>query len=95
MTEYKKNCGCNNYYKKKEKKEKKKKYHEKTNYKKLTNFPICEQQYYAPLPNLAFKPSTEFIRPIEWFAPGSVQTSCSICSTVKPIYIKPYTYYCC
>ena len=96
MTEYKKNCGCNNYKKKekKEKKEKYNKYHEKKNYKKLTNFCVCEQQFYTPLPNLATRPLTESIRPIEWFAPGSVQTCCSICPTIKPIYIKPYHNYC-
>ena len=55
----------------------------------------CEQLFYAPLPNLPIRPPTQFITPGEWFAPGSVQSCCSICSTVKPVYATPCTGYCC
>jgi len=61
----------------------------------------CEQLFYSPLPNLAVRPPTERIGSVEWFAPGSVQACCSICSTVKPVYACTYQYsypyagYCC
>jgi hypothetical protein len=48
----------------------------------------CKQLFYAPLPNLPSKPQTQTqtLTPVEWFAPGSVQSYCSICSSVKPVY---------
>jgi len=46
----------------------------------------CEQLFYAPLPNLPIRPPTERITPLEWFAPGTVKTCCSITSTIRPIY---------
>ena len=55
----------------------------------------CEQLFYSPLPNLATRPLTQTVTPIEWFAPGSVQSCCSICSSVKPVYSSPCTGYCC
>ena len=55
----------------------------------------CTQLFYAPLPNLPSKPPTQTIGRIEWFAPGSVQSCCSICSSVKPRYDIPCTGYCC
>ena len=46
-----------------------------------------EQKIYLPLPNLPTQPvGGERIGTINWFAPGSVQCCCSICSTVQPIY---------
>lgn len=55
----------------------------------------CEQLFYAPLPNLAIRPPTQTVTTGEWFAPGSVQSCCSICSSVKPVYATPCTGYCC
>lgn len=55
----------------------------------------CEQLFYAPLPNLPSRPLTQTVTPGEWFAPGSVQSCCSICSSVKPTYATPCTGYCC
>lgn len=55
----------------------------------------CEQLFYAPLPNLPSRPPTQYITPGDWFAPGSVQSCCSICSSVKPVYASPCTGYCC
>lgn len=55
----------------------------------------CEQLFYAPLPNLPSRPPTQTVTPSEWFAPGSVQSCCSICSSVKPVYASPCTGYCC
>lgn len=55
----------------------------------------CEQLFYTPLPNLAVRPPTQSITTSEWFAPGSVQSCCSICSSVKPLYATPCTGYCC
>ena len=55
----------------------------------------CEQEFYSPLPNLAVRPQSEQVLPLEWFAPGSVQACCSICSTVKPVYANTCTGYCC
>ena len=46
----------------------------------------CEQTFYSPLPNLPVRPPTERVTPLDWFAPGTVQACCSICSTVKPVY---------
>lgn len=55
----------------------------------------CEQLFYAPLPNLPTRPPTQTVTPIEWFAPGSVQSCCSTCSSVKPVYSTPCDGYCC
>ncbi len=55
----------------------------------------CEQLFYSPLPNLPSRPPTQTVTTGEWFAPGSVQSCCSICSSVKPIYATPCSGYCC
>lgn len=49
----------------------------------------CEQKYYFPLPNLPSQPVSERVGPLNWLAPGSVQSCCSICSTVRPVYANP------
>ena len=54
----------------------------------------CEQLLYSPLPNLPSRPPTQTVTPGEWFSPGSVQSCCSICSSVKPVYASPCTGYC-
>lgn len=56
---------------------------------------VCEQLFYSPLPNLPSRPPTQTVTPGEWFAPDSVQSCCSICSSVKPVYETPCTGYCC
>ena len=55
----------------------------------------CKQLFYAPLPNLSSKPPTQTVTPGEWFAPGSVQSCCSICSSIKPVYETTSNGYCC
>lgn len=55
----------------------------------------CEQLFYSPLPNLNVRPPTEQVNTLEWFAPGSVQVCCALCSTVKPVYPTPCRGYCC
>ena len=61
--------------------------------KKIVNYKAnscdCELNYYFPLPNLPTQPLTERVTPLSWFTPGSVQSCCSICSTVKPVYVNP------
>jgi len=50
----------------------------------------CEPKYYFPLPNIPSQPvGGSRVRPEAWLAPGSVQSCCSICSTVKPVYANP------
>lgn len=53
----------------------------------------CEQKYYFPLPNLPSQPvmsvGSMSVKTGDWFAPGSVQACCSICSTVQPVYANP------
>ena len=50
----------------------------------------CEQKFYFPLPNLPSQPVGGLkVSSGVWFAPGSVQSCCSICSTVKPVYTNP------
>lgn len=46
----------------------------------------CEQLFYEPLPALPMRPLTQQPILLDWLTPGSVQTCCSICSTVKPNY---------
>lgn len=48
----------------------------------------CEQLFYEPLPCLPIRPINETVKPIDWFSPGTIQTCCSICSSVKPIYFN-------
>ena len=55
----------------------------------------CEQLFYIPLPTIPVKNSSQTITPSEWFAPGSVQSCCNICSSIKPIYTVPCNSYCC
>lgn len=51
----------------------------------------CEQKYYFPLPNIPSQPVGGMrVGTDAWFAPGSVQSCCSICSTVQPVYANPY-----
>ena len=50
----------------------------------------CEQKFYFPLPNIPSQPvDGTRVKVDAWFAPGSVQACCSICSTVKPVYANP------
>ena len=49
----------------------------------------CEMKYYFPLPTLPTQPVSERLGPLSWLAPGSVQSCCSICSTVRPVYANP------
>jgi hypothetical protein len=50
----------------------------------------CEQKFYFPLPNLPSQPvGSSNVGPSAWLAPGSVQSCCSICSTIKPVYANP------
>ena len=50
----------------------------------------CEQKFYFPLPNIPSQPvNGERVGVNAWFAPGSVQSCCSICSSVKPVYANP------
>ena len=50
----------------------------------------CEQKYYFPLPATPSQPVGGMsIKTDAWFAPGSVQACCSICSTVQPVYANP------
>lgn len=50
----------------------------------------CEQKYYFPLPNIPSQPVSGMRVGVDaWFAPGSVQSCCSICSTVNPVYANP------
>ena len=75
--QYKKsNCGC-------EKKQEPK----NQTYKKCGC--QCELNYYFPLPNLPTQPVSEKVGVLNWFGNGSVQTCCSICSTVNPVYTNP------
>lgn len=49
----------------------------------------CEIKYYFPLPNLPTQPVSERVSTSAWLAPGSVQSCCAICSSVKPVYANP------
>lgn len=50
----------------------------------------CEQKFYFPLPNLSSQPVNGMrVGTDAWFAPGSVQSCCAICSTVQPVYANP------
>lgn len=50
----------------------------------------CEQKFYFPLPNLPSQPVGGMkVGTDAWFAPGSVQSCCAICSTVQPVYANP------
>lgn len=50
----------------------------------------CEQKFYYPLPNLPTQPVGGMkVKPDAWFAPGSVESCCAICSTVQPVYANP------
>lgn len=55
--------------------------------KKLNSPCECKQKFYYPLPNLPTQPVSGMkIGTESWFAPGSVESCCSICSSVKPVY---------
>jgi hypothetical protein len=43
-------------------------------------------KYYFPLPNLPTRPVSERLQPVDWLSPGSVESCCAICSSVKPQY---------
>lgn len=45
----------------------------------------CELKYYFPLPNLPTQPVAQ-LNTNSWFAPGSVESCCAVCSSVKPAY---------
>jgi hypothetical protein len=50
----------------------------------------CEPKYYFPLPNIPSQPvGGSKVRVDAWFAPGSVESCCSICSSVNPVYANP------
>lgn len=50
----------------------------------------CEQKFYFPLPNIPSQPVGGMrVGTDAWFAPGSVQSCCAICSTVQPVYANP------
>lgn len=50
----------------------------------------CEQKYYFPLPSIPSQPVGGMkVGTDAWFAPGSVQSCCAICSTVQPVYTNP------
>lgn len=57
----------------------------------------CKQLFYTPLPNLPYAPCSTTVKMDDWFAPGTVQTCCSICPSINPIYTQsyPYTNNCC
>jgi len=55
----------------------------------------CEQNFYIPLPATDFRTTPEQLTPINWLAPGLVQSCSYQCSSVKPVYAQPCTGYCC
>lgn len=81
----KKDCGC------------RKKHHKSNSTKSLCEKKEhnccsckCEQKYYFPLPATPSQPVGGMsIKTGDWFAPGSVQACCAICSTVQPVYANP------
>lgn len=84
MTHHKKSSNCSCEKKTNEKKTKKEHSHHKNCGCK------CEPKFYFPLPNLPSQPVGGLkIGTDAWFAPGSVQSCCSICSTVQPVYANP------
>jgi hypothetical protein len=86
MTHHKKSSKCS--CEKKTKKEHKQLQKEHSHYKNCGC--NCETKFYFPLPNLPTQPVGGLrVEPGAWFAPGSVQACCSICSTVKPVYANP------
>ena len=94
MARHKKSCQCS--CEKKQPKEHKKvakqaKEHKREEKKCGCSYACkCEQKFYFPLPNLPSQPvGGETVKPLAWFAPGSVQSCCSICSTVQPVYANP------
>ena len=51
----------------------------------------CEINIYFPLPNLPSQPvGGSKVSLGNWLAPGSVESCCSICSTVRPVYENNY-----
>ena len=89
-------CSCekkhkNNkeHHKNKEHKEHHKEHKEHKEYKEH-NRCECEPKYYFPLPNIPSQPvGGSKVRVDAWFAPGSVESCCSICSSVNPVYANP------
>jgi len=85
MTNNKKSCQCGC-----EKKQQKQPKQNKKEHKKCGCACKCEQKFYFPLPNLSSQPvNGETLKPLAWFAPGSVESCCAICSTVQPVYANP------
>lgn len=95
-------CPCENKQEKKQEKKHERKYerkqerkYERKEHKEYPrcgclNVPKCEQKYYLPLPATPSQPVNGMkIKTDAWFAPGTVQSSCAICSTVKPVYVNP------
>ena len=88
MTHHKKSSKCS--CEKKQKKEHKQPKKEHTHNKNCGCDCNCEPKFYYPLPNLATQPVGGLrVGTDAWFAPGSVQACCSICSTVQPVYANP------
>jgi len=88
MAHHKKSSKCS--CEKKSKKEHKQSKKEHKNHKHCGCDCGCEPKFYFPLPNLPTQPVGGLkVEPGAWFAPGSVQACCSICSTVKPVYANP------
>ena len=98
-------CGCEKKQHKKEstehKKEHKKEHKEhkehkkehkehKKEHKKCGSVCECNPKFYFPLPNLPSQPVGGMkVGTDAWFAPGSVQSCCAICSSVQPVYANP------
>lgn len=88
MAHHKKSSKCS--CEKKTKKEYKQSKKENIHHKNCGCDCKCEQKFYFPLPNLPSQPVGGLkVSSDAWFAPGSVQACCSICSTVKPVYANP------
>jgi hypothetical protein len=84
--EQKKQNNCNCHKKQEQQKQNNCNCHKKQEHKECK----CELNYYFPLPILPTQPIGERISTSSWLAPGSVQSCCSICSTVKPVYNNNY-----
>lgn len=85
----KSNCGCEKKHKKQQSTKSSKSQCEKKE-KNCGCACKCEQKYYFPLPATPSQPVGGMsIKTDAWFAPGSVQACCAICSTVQPVYANP------
>lgn len=93
MAHHKKSCqcGCEKKHKQHKKETKQVKEHKREEKKCGCSCACkCEQKFYFPLPNIPSQPVNGMrVGTNDWFAPGSVQSCCSICSTVQPVYANP------